>query len=279
MHTLKIGPATYQVPETWNELPRKKLLRVLATLYGKPQWPRRHQLLADLAGCSVYSVLNLTEVQLAVLLPLTDWIFDDTQRLTAQLLPTVRLLVKSAGRRRLPVYATFHGPAARLTNLSFGEFIFADTYFVLYALGQDAGALDKLVATLYRPRRTGAGSNPDRADWCGDYREAFNEHLVERRAQQLCHLPDVEKLAIYTWYRGCRAQLEQDYPDVFGEAQDDTPAGGPPDWGRTLRKLSGEAFGTLQETAAEHARTVLAEMNDQVAEYQRQKAQAKQTTP
>jgi hypothetical protein len=86
-------------------------------------------------------------------------------------------------------------------------------------------------------------------------------------------LPALEKLAVVTWYRGCRAQLAQEFPDVFVAAEEDATASAKqaPDWGRVLRKLSGEAFGPVGQTAGQPLRLVLAEMQDLAADYQRQK--------
>ena len=78
---------------------------------------------------------------------MTDFLLGETCGLTAQLLPWL------SGPRtwwrlgRLKLW----GPLASLSNLRFGEFIFADAYFVAYATRQDAGALEMLLAVLYRP--------------------------------------------------------------------------------------------------------------------------------
>ena len=258
METLQIGPVVKQVPSTWNELRRRQLLDVLAQLYSPAQPDHRLQLLSLLTGFRLPVLTGLAVDVLAQLLPLTDWVSSADHLLTKQLLPTVGI----PGRHLSERPTTWHGPAAHLSNLLFGEFIFADTFFVLYCLFSRPEHLDQFLTVLYRPARRGA--NPEADDWNGDVRVAFNEHQLEARTQRAQHVPAIEKLAVLTWYRGCRAQLAQEFADVFVEADQDAPAskGQAPDWTRVLRKLSGGAFGTVTQTAGQPLRLVLAEMQD-----------------
>jgi len=258
METLQIGTITKQVPSTWNELTRKQLLRVLAELYSADRPGRRLRLLALLSGFPLPQLASLSIVTLAQLLPLTDWLSSDQHRLTAQLLPTLHI----AGRHLSERPTTWYGPSASFSNLLFGEFIFADTFFVLYTLRGQEQLLDQFLTVLYRPVRRDA--SPERADWTGDVRLPFNEHQLESRTPRVAKVPPIQKLAVLAWYRGCRAQLAQEFPDVFVAAEQDAGAGArqAPDWGRVLRKLSGGAFGAVQQTASQPLRLLLAEMQD-----------------
>lgn len=267
METLQIGKLTRQVPSTWNELKRKQLLQVLAELYAPEQPGRRLRLLALLTGYPLPLLASQPVVVLAQLLPLTDWLSSEQHRLTAQLLPTLKL----PGRHATEPAATWHGPRESFRNLLFGEFIFADTFFVLYCLHGKPQLLDQFLTVLYRPARRDA--SPAREDWTGDVRQAFNEHQLETRTPRVAKVPALEKLAVVTWYRGCRAQLAQEFPDVFVAADEDagSSARQAPDWSRVLRKLSGGAFGAVAQTASQPVRLVLAEMQDLSADYQRLK--------
>ena len=270
METLQIGTLTKQVPATWNELKRKQLLRVLAGLDPDPRPGRRLRLLALLSGFPLPLLATLPPVVLAQLLPLADWVDSDAHRLTAQLVPTLQI----AGRHVTERATTWHGPRESFRNLLFGEFIFADTFFVLYCLHGKKQFLDQFLTVLYRPARRDA--SPDRADWNGDVRGAFNEHQLETRSPRMAPVPLLEKLAVLTWYRGCRAQLAQEFPDVFVAAEQDAGSSTKQaaDWSRVLRKLSGEAFGPVQQTSGQPLRLVLAEMQDLAADYQRQKTRS-----
>ncbi|TGE26899.1 hypothetical protein [Hymenobacter metallicola] len=258
MTTLQIWGTSYRVPTTWNELTRPQLLAVVRILYGpEGQLPRPLCLLSVLSGVSLAQLLQLPAVQCVQLYSVTDFVFDEEQWLTQQLLPVLKVGVNK-----------YAGPRSVLGNVLFGEFIFADTYFRAWATGRSAQALHLFLATLYRP--VVPGLSPSDPRWQGDQRQPFNEHRLEYFAAKLQHLPDDQKLAITTWYRGCRAQLEQEFPEVFDVQQQEAGArqdGG--DWGRVLRKLSGGAFGTLEQTARQHVRTLLAEMQDAARDYQK----------
>ncbi|MDO7877671.1 hypothetical protein Q5H93_23230 [Hymenobacter sp. ASUV-10] len=267
METLQIGTITRQVPSTWNELRRKQLLPLLAELYAPERPGRRLRLLALLTGFPLPLLGTQPVVVLAQLLPLTNFLFSEEHLLTAQLLPTIQL----AGRLRRQ--RTWHGPREYLRNLLFGEFMFADTYFVLYSLQQRPEHLDKFLTVLYRPAQEGLDVH--HPDWKGDVRQRFNEHQLDARTPRVAQVPAIEKLAILTWYRGCRAQLALEFPDVFRSAEETTDDAKAPDWSRVLRKLSGGAFGTLQQTAEQPLRLILAEMQDAAEEYDRLKNQTR----
>lgn len=268
METLQIGTFTRQVPSTWHELSRKQLLRLLPEVYAKPTPDRRLRLLAALSGYPLPLLAGLAPVVLGQLLPLTDWLASDQHRLTDQLLPTL------AVTRRAGQHTTWHGPLGQLRNLLFGEFMFADTFFVLYCQHGQAHLLDQFLTVLYRPARPDA--DPDAPDWTGDVRLPFNEHQLERRTPKVAKVPHIQKLAVLTWYQGCRAQLADEFPDVFAAAEQEagSRAKQAPDWGRVLRKLSGGAFGPVQQTAQQPLRLVLAEIQDKVSDYHRLKTQS-----
>jgi hypothetical protein len=269
METLQIGTTTRQVPSTWHELSRQQLLRLLPLVYAPARPERRLRLLAILSGYSLAVLTSLPPVVLAQLLPLTDWLGSEAHRLTDQLLPTLAVPSRLPGRP-----TSWHGPAGQFRNLLFGEFIFADTFFVLYSLHGQADCLDKFLTVLYRPARPEA--DPEAPDWTGDVRWPFNEHQLEARAPRVAPVPAAQKLAVLTWYRGCRAQLAEEFPDVFVAAEPDAQVKpGPPDWGSVLRKFSGGAFGTVQQTAQQPLRLVLAEMQDAAADFIRLQTQAK----
>jgi hypothetical protein len=272
MHDVSIGGRPRKVADTWNALPRKHLLAVVRHLYAqhRTETDLRFWLLSVLLDVSLATILAFTDVQLAQLLWLTDFLLDDNT-LTEQKLGSVQLPAW-----RDPLRRTFYGPREHFRNLSFAEFIFADSYFVRYSQDRTQVALlDKLVAVLYRPQRR--HYDPNAPDFGGDRREDFNEHLLEKRVSMLSALPRDEKLAIYTWYAGCRQALEYTYPDVFTSAhQEQARAKG---WDYVLRELSGSTFGTLTETSRQNARLVLAKMQDDQQAAERLRELHRQQTP
>ena len=259
MMEVEVGPARRHMPETWDELSPQQYLDVVATLHSPATEALvRIRLLRALLRLPWQLLAVLEPFQLAVLQSWLLFLFaPDTPGPVRQLLPTLRLPWRRDWLRRRWI-----GPRDSLRNLSFGEFIFADTYFCRYVATQQVSFLDKLVATLYRrPRRDG------RALDAGDARRPFNEHLLDTAAGQLTHLPLPARLGIVTWYAACRHQLQGEFPDLFEAAEEDaetSPAfgGGGPDWGRVLRKLSGGAFGTVDQTAGQPLRLILAQLQD-----------------
>jgi hypothetical protein len=266
MHNVFIAGRKKDVAESWNELTREQLLQLMPILYGAytDLQRQRIELLWVLFGINWALGLAITPVQYAQILPLTDFLLAETVGLTTQLLPSVQLRWY---HRRL------WGPADSLRNVSFLEFVFADSYFMAYANSQDEQWLHKLLAVLYRPQRF--PYRPNSTTYGGDRRQDFNENLVEARAQQLAQLPMAEQRAILTWYRGCRQALEQKYPLVFTPEHEQQAVDNSGGWAHVLREMSGQAFGTLEQTGRENLHTVLAKMEDDTRRAQELQRQAK----
>ncbi|SHL25990.1 hypothetical protein [Hymenobacter psychrotolerans] len=265
MHHVLFSSAERHVPACWNELSEHQLLQVVKTLnyQHRTRMDMRLHLLSILLQLPFPTLLSCTPVQLAQLLPQADFVLESNE-LTAQLLPAI----KFKGR-------LLYGPREHFRNLLFKEFIFADSYFMRFCADRQEALLDKLVAVLYRPQRK--PYHPDRADYGGDRREDFNEHLIESRAAELAALPLAIKLAVLTWYTGCRLELARQHPDVFGSGHEEKA--GSKGWDYVLREVSGGAFGSLAETSQQHARMVLAKMQDDQEAAKRQRELQRQQAP
>ncbi len=263
MYTVTLGNQTKLLAATWDELSREQVRLLIPILYGAytDANQQRIEVLEVLLGVSRPLILRLTPVQLLGIFWLTDFLLLEPVTRTIQVQPSVK------PARLLP---TYYAPTDELSNISFLEFAFADAYFVAYANTGEAQWLDQLVATLYRrPRRYREGLA------VGDRRLPFNENLIEVEAARLARLPQLTKLAIYTWYRGCRHALEQRYPHVFTAAGEQQDKGHPDGWGYVLREMSGQAFGNYTETGRQLAHQVLAKMNDDLARGQELERQTK----
>ena len=123
-------------------------------------------------------------------------------------------------RHRLVMY---YGPSDKLFNISFGEFITAETNFNRYVKDKQGEDLDKLIATLYRPK----AKNIDPLLYEGDMREAFNDHLVDGRAAKLKKLDHVIKVGILLYYQGCRKFIMKRFPAVFKKSKKNTTSAVP----------------------------------------------------
>lgn len=259
------------VPGSWNSLTRPLLLRIVGVLYSPHdnETQLRIRLLSLLLQVPLATVLlRFTPEQIIQIKWLTDFVLSEAG-LTVQLLPSLR---PRWWQRRL------YAPRENFRDVRFLEFIFADAYFIAYCKAPaETQWLDNLVATLYRPQRR--PYRPRAVDYQGDRRQPFNSIHVATRAARLATLGMAEKLAVLTWYRGCRAKLEQDFKLVFTAANQEGATQGSDGWAHVARELSGGIFGTLDQTENQLVRDVLAKMNDDALRAEAQRDRDRQHQP
>ena len=87
-----------------------------------------------------------------------------------------------------PIVRSYYGPVDEFSNLSFGEYVDALHYFTEYTETKDLDNLYRLMATLYRPKKSFHFIRRYLADYNGDIRIDYNEHHVEARAKKFRHL-------------------------------------------------------------------------------------------
>jgi hypothetical protein len=263
-----------QVPASWNELTPDQLLRLIKIQFSyQAGHLQKLMVLKELLQVK-WGVLHLfTSVQRLNLYPLLD--FLEENKLTKQLLPKVSVKRVALRPKIKVLLVDLHGPEERFRNLTFEEFIYADTYFSLFASHSNELFLDKLIATIYRPQRE--GYNPKSPAYKGDIREDFNENLVEDRLHLVRLLPQAVKYAILSWYRGCRKELETIYDLVFTEPNEQKATEG--DWGDVLLSLSGGKFGHLEQTSGQRVHTVFKEMQRIARENEEIKRRQHQNSP
>lgn len=260
-----------QVPEEWNELSRKQLLFTMLVFSRTDHHrTRQHHLLQNLLQLPDAEFDALPPWVLYELRSLTRFLLEDepAKPFTKQLLPVVRPYGFS---RR------YYGPADLLVNLSFAEFIAAESYLFRYLQKQDAASLHGFIATLYRPQRWFHSVRKRLGDYTGDNREPFNEHLVAGRAKHLAKLPVTQKAAILAWYKGCRSMLERLYPEVFSVEGEESQSSKASSWEPVLRGMAGGKFGDVRHTAKVQAHQILAEMNEQLQQAKEIKRKHKTT--
>jgi len=105
------------------------------------------------------------------------------------------------------------GPDNELTNLLFGEYIFAETYFTRYQETKNPEWMNKFFAVLYRPLKS--KKEIQSKDYDGDKRIAFNAAAVIRNADRLENMHENYKTACLLFYDGCRNYLSQKFPLTF----------------------------------------------------------------
>ncbi|MBC6988573.1 hypothetical protein [Hymenobacter sp. BT491] len=272
MVDVEIGRRRRKVAQTWNELTGPQLLQV-CQVYGlafDTPGPRYKALLRILFAVPNRVMNRINVVQFVDLKPLATFLLDPTKGrpLTDQLLPrlpTCSWAQLWAGvRSRTP---HLYGPRDSFRNLTFAEFIFADTFFLRYLQTNEEAWLNKLVAVLYRPQRE--DYRPHAASYGGDRREDFNEHLLDARAGYMARVPHYVKLAVLLYYQGCRRELERRYQRVFeGDTNQKAALSG---WEAVLHNLA-DGVHRVEATAGQSLHNVMREMQRVLENYDRAKA-------
>lgn len=86
--------ATYRIAESWNDLTGPQLIAAAKVVYGETHQDRRNlRLLRIAAGMSWRQVTRLPAETIVEMLPLIQWMSEDTA-LTKNLLPSLRVGLK-----------------------------------------------------------------------------------------------------------------------------------------------------------------------------------------
>lgn len=237
-------------PDQWNDLSSSQLVQVAEILHsGALLIDGKLQLLFALLEVKKSGYLKwvfserVTDVQVCELLQLTDFILKEN-KLTKNIFPSIRI-----GLTR------YHGPAEKLKNISFGEFIFADAMFIKYHDTKDEKYLDQLIAVLYRLIHPLYWINYD-----GDKRIRFNKYTIEPRAKRIARIKPGIKQAILLYYDGCRKRIVKENKYVFPEGNGGKKAG-QHEMAKLLLELSGSKFGDLKQTEETRMGTILIHLN------------------
>lgn len=99
---------------------------------------------------------------------------------------------------------TYYGHDDCFGYMTFGEFIYADMLFMSYFNNPSDELLNKFIASLYK--------------W--EQQEDFSSKNVEVREKELNSLPGHIKHAVLFNYSTIRQWLQDEYPKVFGESEE-----------------------------------------------------------
>lgn len=118
-----------------------------------------------------------------------------------------RLLRPTVKKQPFPVlklrFRKYIGYKNALTDMLFGEFIFAETYYYRYLKTKDEAWLNRLLAVLYVGLKTASGRSLAREN-------------IEQNAAIIAKLPPYIKLAIRFFYDGSKEQLAEEFPSILG---------------------------------------------------------------
>lgn len=237
MHTITINKIRFNVPGKWNELTREQLMKLM-DMYNKQY---------NLAEVSVKLLLIITGIKVVYYgkfkvevykNPYEEYVFrygnnifivdlKDIIHATSCLqflfrIETINdqkvyILDSKLSKNLLPEikfkwFRKWYGPADGLKNLTFSEFIHAETAFDRIANSKDDKYIDQLIAILYRQRGPVKESSKK---YRGDLRESFNDFHIDRNAKIASRIPDNLKAAIMLYYQGCRYSITKLFPEVF----------------------------------------------------------------
>jgi hypothetical protein len=109
----------------------------------------------------------------------------------------------------------WYGPSDALANITFKEFIHTETNYFKYCETNNLQYLDKLIATLYRPKKHFNFLARYFNTYNADPRARFNDNLLTSRAKKIDTLDNNIKLAILYFYQGCRKFIINYFPEIF----------------------------------------------------------------
>ena len=233
------------MPGSYNELSGKQLIAV-ASLFLKeyPAEVAQLKALQILLDKSFYSFFRIPNDAKARMLNDVNWLFEKN-KLTEQLIPS---------------YKKFVGARKEFDNLLLGEFHFTEMHYREYVIDKDEEGLNKLIAVLYRKP---VNKYNYKLDSAGDARIKFNPNEIDFYAKKIKRWPLKVKLAMLTFYDGCREDLMHRYNDVFqggkGEDNDQGMFG-------VIRGLSGPKYGKIDDVEDLNIHTALSEISMQLKE-------------
>jgi len=201
-------------PTSYNQLTKKQLLEITQIFASEPRLSLFRVLtFLKLTGAKILkndgsgirfkyknTKFYLTPEEFLSFSKSFDFLTENST-LTNNLLPIIRVALKK-----------YYGPSNSLFNITFGEYLTAENYFIRYNKTKDIIFLDKLIATLYRPKKKAIKVDEN---YKGDLREEFNDFLIDRRSKTIAKLPFYKKHAIYIFYSGSVNALTERFPLVF----------------------------------------------------------------
>ncbi|NNV57365.1 hypothetical protein [Limnovirga soli] len=165
------------------------------------------------------------------------WVFEKLS-ITKQLIPQYRHR-----------FTTLYGPASDFDNLRLSEFHHSEHAYhkIIHSetMEDELEALNELVAVLYREPKPNydVQRNSD-----GDCRKPFKPADTDYYIKKVARWPLVVKQAILIWYDSCREDLRDSYPEAFKSSGTETTGDYYEGLFGLIRSLSGNKYGTFQDT-------------------------------
>jgi hypothetical protein len=267
------------VPENWNQLTRKQLVRLTALLHKG-----LHEDVVALEALRIlwsktklrfYGIMRLwkpkvwDDLKVRALEHIT-WIFEKEIVLTEQLLAK---------------YKGLYGPAAEFNNLKMIEFHACEVYYHRYISDKDIVWLNRLVAVLYRPAKEGSfktflgiKTGQDHRKTAGDIRQPFDEYISGYYSDKISKWNMAVRQSILTWYDGNRQMLIKFNQDVFSGKSDSKSNIADGMYGVIRAIAQSQIHGDFDKVSEMNVHKAVMEMRKSIEEYQEQERQLKAQT-
>jgi len=219
------------------------------------------RIMLSLSNADLYRLRNMEGFQIEHIINLHDFIFAESS-FDRWMLENIYV-----GEQ------CFYGPEDNFRNVTWDEFVYCDTYLMLYCENKEDQYLDKLIATIYRLQSK--EYDPESPTYKGDIREDFNENTITVRADLLgCFIEKTTKDAIVINLRAVRKNIEKQYPYLFPQtdfeeavAVKKKPRKNAVGWENVTRTLCD--FADIDKVGKMPAHNILFELNERIKESKR----------
>jgi hypothetical protein len=167
------------IPASWEEITPRQLIAIARNYLSESS---DDELLSILCGVRKNTIRKLDAYQLFSLAGELSFLSDYK--------PFSHFIIHRAG--------SLQAPKPRLEGMSFGQFMFVDSYYSIWLSSQKDADLNKFIAALYLPEG-----------------EVFQSVKMPARENVAASLPLMLKLAISINYRLIREFLSHAYPLIF----------------------------------------------------------------
>ena len=198
------GKIQSEIPERWSEITPRQLIAIAKNYLGETS---EEKMLAIMCNTRKWVIKRLDNYQRFTLAREISFITDYK--------PFSHFIIAKTGILR--------APKPRLQNMSFGQFMFADSYYSNWAESQKDEDLNKFVAALYLPENASFKSE--------------NQAAITLIAEKV---PMITRCAIAINYRLVKEFLTHAYPLVFQKPKPGTKSKRDDGWVKVFESVVGD---------------------------------------
>ncbi len=231
-----------RIPSKWDELTDWQLKKI-ANMFGKKGPAFNFMTWLYLNQVKWYQFKKAYQLKVVMNnVPLTElsnhfkWVFDNVDR-------TI-----------FPKHKKYIAPMDRLVNLTIEEFAVADDLNNMYIIKNDIAYLKLLVAVLYRTKG-----------------EVYDHLQLENNLSRFKKEDKEFLLAVHICFNGCKKGIIEKYKNVYPQIKVQQRSNKKAGLLDVVLKMSGQKFGTYQETKSTLVHTFLNELEENIIQQKEQK--------